>query len=163
MIEQHLYLMKFVVLTGMAGWLTLVWINVITDRNATVGSVALIMSMKLITSDKTMTTKLVNRRVEASGWHKLGAVTIIGAQAVTVVLLWRAVWLVGVGFGAFTISADALAAVHLSLAAFATLWMFMLIGGMWFIYWLKQPALQQLHITLLILSIAVSIMFSATA
>ncbi|MCU5782019.1 hypothetical protein MA04_01319 [Alcanivorax balearicus MACL04] len=159
MLEPGLLLLRLVVVGGLAVWLTLILINVITDRKGTVASVALIMTMNLIAQDND-THPLLRRRIESRFWHVIGAVAIMTLQAITVVLLWRGTVLLLSDASASALSTQTVTAVQQGLTAFAALWLFMLMGGMWFVYWLKQPGLQQLHLTLLLVAIATGILFS---
>jgi hypothetical protein len=47
----------------------------------------------------------------------------------------------------------ALAASDQALLGFGALWCFFLLGGLWFGYWIKTPLLQQVHMTLLLLTL----------
>ncbi|MBO0128956.1 hypothetical protein [Agrobacterium sp. OT33] len=55
-------------------------------------------------------------------------------------------------WGIVTVQAARETAVR-ALSGFMALWLAFMVGGFWFGYWIKQGAIHQVHMTLLIISI----------
>lgn len=84
--------------------------------------------------------------------HRLALYGVVLVQAVTAVLLWRAaVMLMAAGLGGYSAGPlrDAMAAANLGMLPFTGLWLAMIVGGLWFSYWIKLGPVQQTHLNLL--------------
>ncbi|MFV0643302.1 MAG: DUF2165 family protein, partial [Sphingomonadaceae bacterium] len=80
---------------------------------------------------------------------------IVAVQAAIAIYLWRAAIACATAAlcGAQSFSEPVRGRAVSALTCFMMLWLCFMIGGFWFGYWIKQGAIQQVHMTLLIISV----------
>lgn len=148
-----LTLAKTIVLLGIASWITLIAFNNITDPGTNTGLIGNMITMEAIKQDPA-----VGNGLEWRAWPRSLAtpilVAVIVLQVGIALLLWRAAFkfLRDLFRGEEQLSSPTLRAANVGLAAFASLWFFFLVGGLWFGYWMKMGPVQGVHFTLLIVS-----------
>lgn len=131
-------------------WLALAAAGHILDAKTNRHLLGEMMRMTQLKEDPTLGKGLIGRAWDAPVAPKLALGLIALYQFFVVTLLLRAGWLwfAGGDIVTATIAADQ------ALLAFGGVWCFFLIGGLWFGYWIKMPALQQVHMSMAMLTIA---------
>jgi len=142
--------LKILATGGLAAWLTLAAANNVIDPRTNTHLLSEMMAMAELKRDAVLGQGLLWRSVSSAALPRAILRLVIALQIGIVVLLWRAAYLLGFGEH----GAAAVAAANLALGAFASLWFFFLCGGMWFGYWMKMPQVQQVHMMLLLVSLA---------
>lgn len=144
----ELWHLKVLVVAGLAAWLSLAVSNNILDFGTNRFLLANVTSMRELKADPNLGKGLVGRAVENARYPTLILCAVIVMQVVVALLLWRGAW-------HLAFAADARAAVgaaNLGLASFLALWLWFLIGGLFYGYWMKMPQVQQVHLALVIIS-----------
>ena len=147
-------LLKAAVLSGLGLWLAIALLNnIIAFRNG-VFAIGMLMGMKLFDQEPAIQTPLLRRRVTSAGWHRLVYSTVLVAEAVTVGLLAvAAVALLGSAVGV-VLPATAVAYANAALLGFIALGALMLVGGAWFVYYIRQEGAQITHLVMIGVGIA---------
>lgn len=147
--------MKTLFLFGLALWFSLAILNNITDPGTNTYLIGQMMRMDLVKEDPNMGNGIEWRALPAPALHKGALHAVVLVQVAAVALLWIAVY----KFAATWVRpptpvtiADATMFGNIGLGAFAAIWILFWSGGMWFGYWMKMPQIQQVHMTLLIMS-----------
>lgn len=149
-----LLLLKTVLLSGLALWLSVVVVNNLTAFRGGVFSVGSMMAMQLFDQAPAISTPLLSRRVTSEGWHRLVYGFVVIVEIVVALLL---VYAALASLGAFLGYADATAAIgyaNLALAGFVAMGLIMLVGGAWFAYYIRQEGAQITHFALIGLGLA---------
>lgn len=150
--------MTVFVLGGIALWLSLIALNNATDFDTNRTLIGDTISMKAIVADHAAGQGLAWRAWSSGAAGPLFA-AIIAYQVLTAGFLWRAV-VTGIR-AVRTPGADLTPFVrrtNQALMMFAGLFLFFLIGGLWFAYWLHLGPAQQVHFTLLIIGALLAIL-----
>lgn len=148
---------ELALLFGWALWLSIAVFNNIIDFDTNIFHLKNMLTMKLLQEDGILGQGLLWKSISQDGATYM-LCCVIFAQILVCVLLWRAAFnylLLRLGLRDNIIVAKK--AANLSLTAFLVLWMFFLCGGLWFGYWIKQGAIQSVHMTLVIISIGIFI------
>lgn len=155
-------LLKAAVLSGLGLWLaTALLNNLIAFRNG-VYAIGMLMGMKLFEQEPAIETPLLSRRVTSTGWHRLVYSAILVAEAVTVLLLAvAAVAMPGSAFGLVQ-PTTAVELANIALLAFIALAALMLVGGAWFVYYIRQEGAQITHLVMIGVGIAAVQMVNAS-
>lgn len=141
-------------LLGLAIWMSLVVINNITDSSTNQYLIGQTLSMALVKDDSVMGNGLEWRALDP-GQANVVLNLVVAIQLIIAALLWRAAicYLGMLGNDAEAYRRRAYNSAIVALVAFCALWMGFLCGGLWFGYWMKQGAIQQVHFTLLLIGI----------
>ncbi|MCG8273903.1 DUF2165 domain-containing protein [Aquamicrobium sp. NLF2-7] len=146
---------KSVLMIGLAGWMTLAVLNNIADPNTNRFHLGTMFEMTLLTGEPNgLGQDLLWRAFPR--W--IAPVVLWGVAIFQVAIsayLWKAAWGCAVSAlrGRRTLPDDVRDTSIRALTCFMALWLCFMCGGMWFGYWIKQGAIQQVHMTLLLLSI----------
>jgi len=144
-------------LTGLSFWFTLAIINNITDPATNIFLIGQMMNMDLLKQDQKMGNGLQWRAISSGTIHKVVFTSVVLIQIAVAMLLWKAVVAYVLVFSEpITVEAiaNAVLSANTGLIAFTALWICFWCGGMWFGYWMKTPQIQQVHMVLIILSLA---------
>lgn len=154
-------LLKAAVLAGLGFWLAVALANnIIAFRNG-VFAIGMLMGMTLFDEAPAIQTPLLGRRVTSTGWHRLIYSTVLLAEAVTVTLLAVAVVaMLGSAIGA-VLPATAVHFANIALLAFIGMGAMMLVGGAWFVYYIRQEGAQITHLVMIGVGIAAVQMINA--
>jgi predicted small integral membrane protein len=144
-----LTLIKMTLMLGLGFWLLIGLVNnLIAFRNG-VFSLGGMMAMKLFDQQPAITTPLLSRRVESPIWHRLVYSFVIILEGVTVVsLLSAGSALLGASSGLVPIEL-ATAFANLAITAFMAMSFAMLLGGAWFVYYIRQEGAQITHLIMI--------------
>jgi hypothetical protein len=154
-------LMKAAVLSGLGLWLAVALLNNIIAYGNGVFAIGMLMGMKLFDQEPAIQTPLLARRVTSTGWHRLVYTIILIVEAATVVLLLiAAVALLGVAIG-LVLPATGVLLANVALLAFIGLAGLMLVGGAWFVYYIRQEGAQMTHLVMIGVGIAAVQMMNA--
>lgn len=147
---------------GFAGWMAVAVVNNIRDRTTNVFLLGIMFRMVLLKEDPNMGNGLKHRAIDDVRFHGRMLTFIVCCQIVIVLALGvaglanAAAWL-GSPF------ASPAGTGNLALALFASLWFFFLSGGLWFGYWMKQPHVQQVHMTLVLMALGMFVLVNLPA
>lgn len=148
-----LVIFKLVLVTGLTLWSAIAALNNVVAFSASAGAIGRTLSMAPLHEAPAIDIPLRRRAMHAKGWATLALLTLIALQVIAAVCLgWGGIQLAAaLGGGA---KATAIAWATLGLSALSAAWLMMMIGGLWFAYWIRQESLQLTHMTLLTLTIA---------
>lgn len=145
---------RLVVVMGLAVWLSIAVINNLTDPGTNRLLLGHTISMDLIHTEDILGAGLIWRAWPAQ-WSTALLYLVVSIQITCSAFLWWA----GLSYTKALLLNDphllALARnrAFLALSLFVLLWMFFICGGLWFAYWLKQGAIQAVHMTLILIGI----------
>ncbi|KGX35139.1 DUF2165 family protein [Burkholderia pseudomallei] len=132
---------------AIAGWATIVTINNVQTFAATTSTVGRTMSMALLRQDPPVDTPLL---------HRVALAIIVLLQAFTAIAMWGGVRLL---LATAPPHAAALPWLDAGATGFAACALVLLLGGLWYGYWIRQEGLQLTHIALVVWSIAACLLF----
>ena len=146
---------RFVLLFGLAVWLTIAAINNLTDPQTNRLFLGQTLSMEMVKAEPVLGSGLTWRAWPAQ-WSQYILFGIVIFQFFTASLLWYAA-----GSYARTMAENSIQALVkasdravLALTCFLMLWLFFVCGGLWFGYWLKQGVIQSVHMNLILITLA---------
>jgi len=153
---------RLVILLGLAAWLSIAVINNLTDPGTNRMLLGHTLSMDLVRTEEVLGAGLLWRAWSAH-WSPLVLYLVVTAQFVCVTFLWWAAvsYARAFSFKDVQMLRDARIRAVLALSLFVLLWMFFICGGLWFGYWLKQGAVQMVHMTLILIGIGALIFVQA--
>lgn len=153
---------RLVILLGLAVWLSIAVLNNLTDPGTNRMLLSHTLSMDLIQTEDVLGAGLLWRAWSAH-WSSIVLYLVVTAQFVCATFLWWAAVSYARAFLLKDIQVlrDARGRAVLALSLFVLLWMFFICGGLWFGYWLKQGAVQMVHMTLILIGIGVLIFVQA--
>lgn len=146
---------KSVLMLGLAGWMTVAVLNNVTDPGTNRFHLATMFEMALLDDEPNGLGQSLRWRALPSWITPVVLWLVVAVQAAITLYLWKAaLGCMAVALRGRSALTDATrnSAVR-ALACFMALWLCFMIGGFWFGYWIKQGAIQQVHMTLLILSV----------
>jgi predicted small integral membrane protein len=153
---ETLLWIKTLLVGGLAGYLTLIVLNNVTDPLTNSAAVGRMMTMRELKEDPLLGRGVVWRAIDSGLVHRAAYRLVIVVQVAAAGLLWRAlVMLVHAGLDGWA-AADArpgIAAANLGLLVLVALALAFILTGLWFSYWVKMAPVQQAHTTLLFLSL----------
>lgn len=146
---------RLVLLCGLALWMSIAALNNLTDPETNRFFVGSTLSMQLLKDDPVLGLGL-RWRAWSVEWVSAVVYAVAAYQVVVSALLWRATltyvhaWL---RCDRALLNLARNRAV-LALTCFLALWLGFTGGGLWFGYWMKQGAIQSVHMTLILISLA---------
>lgn len=152
------YIPQLCVLFGLSLWMTLELVNNIVNCKGAVTFVGRIMSMSALAEDLSVETPLIRRRIESRSWHRLGHGALLVIMLGTAFLLWTATAAL-VGALYFQLSPHlARYLANLALSAFVGMSFFLMLGSLWFGYWIKHADLRLTHLALICVGIGAALL-----
>lgn len=146
---------RFILLSGLATWLSIAVFNNLTDSETNRLLLGQTLSMELLKKEAILGSGLIWRACSAE-WSSNLLYAIAAFQLLIAALLWRS----AAGYMHATLRnnaqtmTEASSQATLALTCFLMLWLGFICGGLWFGYWLKQGAIQSIHMTLIIITLA---------
>lgn len=146
---------RLVLLCGLAFWTSIAALNNLTDSETNSIFMDNMLSMRLLKADPVLGLGL-RWRAWSVEWAAVIVYAVAAYQVVVSVLLWRATlayahaWL-RCDRALFNIARNR---AVLALTCFLALWFGFIGGGLWFGYWMKQGAIQSVHMTLILIALA---------
>ncbi|VCE55426.1 Predicted small integral membrane protein (DUF2165) [Burkholderia pseudomallei] len=141
---------------AIAGWATIVTINNVQTFAATTSTVGRTMSMALLRQDPPVDTPLLCRATASRALHRVALAIVVLLQAFTAIAMWGGVRLL---LATAPPHAAALPWLDAGATGFAACALVLLLGGLWYGYWIRQEGLQLTHIALVVWSIAACLLF----
>lgn len=147
-------LSRLVLLAGLAAWLSIAVFNNLTDPGTNRQLLGHMLSMDLLHSEPVLGSGL--------SWHAWPVERVpyllYGVAAVQVAVagaLWSAALLFArAGWsGKLRQLRQARSVAVLALSGFLLLWLWFACGGLWFGYWIKQGAVQSVHLTMILIAL----------
>ncbi len=151
---------KSFLLFAFAFWLLIAIFNNVTDFGTNSFLLKKMLSLEELSKDNNLGKGLLWRRILNKQVPTFLLRLIIFYQIITSLLLWISgakLLLVVIENYSIMQYKYAIAFSNFSLMCFSSLWFFFFIGGLWFGYWLKMPKVQQVHLSLLMISMALFI------
>lgn len=144
---------KAAIVIGFAVWTTVVAVNNIVGFRSAAAAIGRTMAMTPLNEPPAIASPLVGRALTSPRWSIAALIAILLVQIAAAGAL---------GIGGFmllavnqlpsaSVSGSSLALIGFTLLA--GLWLAMMIGGLWFGYWIRQEGLQLTHIALLAITI----------
>ncbi|MGL4439028.1 MAG: DUF2165 family protein [Bosea sp. (in: a-proteobacteria)] len=146
--------LKALIVAGLAAWLSLAVTNNILDFGTNRFLLSKTTTMQELKDDANLGRGLIGRAVEGLGYPGIILRIVIVLQIAISLLLWRG----AVHLAMTTDYRFAIGAANLGLAAFLLLWFWFLIGGLYYAYWMKMLPVQQVHFTLVIITLGAMIL-----
>lgn len=145
---------RLVILFGLAAWLSIAIINNITDPVTNSHLLGQTLSMELVKTEAFLGAGLTWRAWPAA-WSSALLYLVITVQVTIAFFLWRAVitYIRALIRNDITILVQGRNRAIFALSLFVLLWMWFICGGLWFGYWLKQGAIQNVHMTLILIGL----------
>ncbi|MCW0983654.1 DUF2165 domain-containing protein [Agrobacterium sp. BT-220-3] len=149
-------LSKSALMVGIASWMTVAVINNATDPITNRFFLGAMLQMRLLAGDQdALGAGLLWRAWAIPGTAEVFLWVIVVIQAAIAGYLWKAavqLTFASIRRNVCDIEMARTTAIR-ALTCFMMLWIAFMVGGFWFGYWIKQGAIQQVHMTLLIISI----------
>ncbi|EMV8752352.1 DUF2165 family protein [Escherichia coli] len=145
---------RLVVLLGLAAWLSIAVVNNLTDPGTNRMLLGHTLSMGLMLTEEVLGAGLLWRAWPAQ-WAPTILYLVVAAQFVCTTFLWWAAVSYARAFALkdARVLLEARSRAVLALSLFVLLWMFFICGGLWFGYWLKQGAVQMVHLSLIVIGL----------
>jgi len=148
-LATSLILFKLILTGGLGLWLAVVVLNNTTAFRNGVFSVGSMMAMQLFDQEPAIKTPLLSRRVTAAEWHRFIYGFVLLVEVFVAILLCHA----ALGFAGVIVGmvdgADALLRANLALSGLLAMTFIMLLGGAWFVYYIRQEGAQITHFVLI--------------
>ncbi|MFT6914701.1 MAG: putative small integral membrane protein [Motiliproteus sp.] len=153
MYSRSKLLPEVLIVTGLALWMSIAWFNNLTDQGTNIIHLENMLSMKLL-QDTQFAQGLI-WRAWPEGWSPLVLQVILVVQAVVALSLWRAaISYIRCLSSRSTSAATPRRLANYALSLFGGLWLMFLCGGLWFGYWMRQGPIQNVHMTLVLITLA---------
>jgi len=154
MIGSSSILPKTILLAGLAMWISIAVLNNMTDMATNIFHLNNMFTMSLLKNQDMFAQGLKWRAIPV-GIAPTALYIIIAVQLIVSSALWVAAWkyLQILMSKSSTVGHTDRASANLALSLFGGLWLTFLCGGLWFGYWMKQGAIQNVHFTLLLVTI----------
>lgn len=143
-----------VITAGLALWMSIAVLNNLYDPGTNHFHLGTMLSMELVRAEELLGSGLVWRSWPAE-WVPRLLYGVVSCQLSIACLLWRAVlayvhtWL-RPDLRRLKVARDR---AMIALACFVLLWLGFICGGLWFGYWIKQGAIQSVHLALIVIGI----------
>lgn len=131
---------------GFSLWLSIALINNLHAFASSAGAVGATMSMAPLRQPPEIDIPLRVRALPSPALHRLALSVVILLQVVAVLTAWVGCYHVLAGAGPEV----ARAWLNLALSAALAFLFAMLLGGLWFGYWIRQEGLQLTHLVLIV-------------
>jgi predicted small integral membrane protein len=141
---------------GLSVWLTLAVVNNLQAFRSSVGAVGATMAMAPLHQAPAIDIPLLRRAVRSHHLHQLALVIVLALQVIAAVAAWTGSYQLVLGDG---LSA-ARPWLNLALSGFSAFVFAMLLGGLWFGYWIRQEGLQLTHLVLAIWALSAFALFN---
>lgn len=143
------------VMAGLALWLSIAAWNNFTDPGTNRFHIGNTLSMALL-QDEAVLGAALRWRAWPAHWAGILLYAIAAAQSLVAALLWHSAFTYAAAWRQRSHQALNLARHRavIALTGFLMLWLAFICGGLWFGYWMKQGAIQSVHLTLILMGFA---------
>jgi predicted small integral membrane protein len=155
-------LLKGALVGGTGLWLALIAINNVADPNTNRTLLYRMFSMEGIEPESAMGGGLARRATKSKSLPRVVLACVVAQQFATAALMIRsAVLLMGAAFSSALTTTAEVQAANIALLLFASMWFLFLCGGLWFGYWITMPAVQLVHVLMLIVTLGLVLVINA--
>lgn len=146
---------KSVLMLGVSGWMTVAVLNNATDPATNRFHLGMMFEMALLAEEPNGLGQNLRWRALPNAITPVVLWIVVAVQAAITAYLWKAAWGCATAAlrGRSALPDDTRQTAVRALTCFMALWLCFMIGGFWFGYWIKQGGIQQVHMTLLIVSV----------
>lgn len=146
--DTHASLMMFqaTCCLGFSLWLSIALINNLHAFNSSVAAVGATMAMTPLRQPPSIDFPLLARALFSPALHRLALIVVVLLQALAVLAAWTGCYTLLLGSGL----ESARPWLNLALCAALAFLFAMLLGGLWFGYWIRQEGLQLTHLVLVV-------------
>jgi predicted small integral membrane protein len=141
-LHTSLWLFQTILALGLSLWLCIALLNNLQAFRASVGAVGATMAMAPLRQAPAIDIPLLSRALHSPTWHRIALVLVLVLQGVAADLAQARPWL------------------NLALSAFLGFTFSMLLGGLWFGYWIRQEGLQLTHLVLVLWALLAFVVFN---
>lgn len=131
---------------GFSLWLSLALINNLQAFASSTGAIGATMRMAPLLQQPAIDTPLLARAMTSAAMHRLALSIIMALQVAAMLTAWAGCYELLFGAGL----EGARSWLNLALSAALGSLFAMLLGGMWFGYWIRQEGLQLTHLLLVV-------------
>ncbi|MDX1452332.1 MAG: DUF2165 family protein [Oleiphilaceae bacterium] len=155
-----IWLVKAIPLFGLSCWMLLAAANNLLDPNTNITLLHRMMSMQALQEDQHLGQGLLHRARAAQSaiptlLKGIAIYQLILALGMLLCSLLMLLLVVGITPVA---THTVLVLSALTMSGFMAMWLFFLVGGLWFGYWIKMGQVQFVHLSLLMISILFQIL-----
>lgn len=141
---------------GLSLWLSIAVLNNWQAFRSSVGAVGATMAMEPLRQSPAIEIPLLVRAVRSPRLHQLALLVVLALQVVAALAAWTGSYQLILGDGLLS----ARPWLNLALSAFSAFVFAMLLGGLWFGYWIRQEGLQLTHLVLSIWAVLAFFLFN---
>ncbi|ALS61560.1 DUF2165 family protein [Pandoraea norimbergensis] len=145
---------KCVVTLGLAVWSAIAALNNLVAFGASTGAIGRTLSMSPLREAPAIDISLLRRAVHAKALAVMALIAMIVLQGIAAICLAYGGGQLAIALASAGSDATGIHWGMFGLTALAAAWLLMMIGGLWFGYWIRQEGLQLTHMMLLVLTIA---------
>ncbi|MFK0270321.1 DUF2165 domain-containing protein [Pseudomonas asiatica] len=131
---------------GLSLWLSISLINNLHAFASSAGAIGATMSMAPLAQPPAISLPLLGRAMTSPSLHRLALSIIVLIQAAAALTAWVGCYELVLGAGLEA----SLPWLNLALSATLGFLLAMLLGGIWFGYWIRQEGLQLTHLLLMV-------------
>ncbi|CAM3970934.1 DUF2165 family protein [Pseudomonas wadenswilerensis] len=155
-LHTSLWLFQAVQAIGLSLWLGIAVLNNLQAFRASLGAVGATMAMAPLRQAPAIDIPLLSRALHSTAAHRIALLVVLVLQVVAAVaaLIGTYVLLIGTGLE------SARPWLNLALSAFLGFSFAMLLGGLWFGYWIRQEGLQLTHLVLVLWALLAFVVFN---
>jgi predicted small integral membrane protein len=154
MSNHAFFFSRLAIVASLALWLSLAVINNLTDPDTNRLHVGNMLSMAMLKEEEILGAGL-RWRAWPAHFAEIVLYVVAGIQVFISMLLWRAALTYARAWhqGERAVLCLARNRAVVALTCFLLLWFGFICGGMWFGYWMKQGAIQAVHMTLILVGL----------
>lgn len=141
---------------GLSLWLSIAVLNNWQAFRSSVGAVGATMAMEPLRQNPAIEIPLLTRAVRSARLHQLALLVVLALQVVAALAAWTGSYQLILGDGLLA----ARPWLNLALSGFSAFVFAMLLGGLWFGYWIRQEGLQLTHLVLSIWAVVAFVLFN---
>ncbi len=141
---------------GLSLWLSIAVLNNWQAFRSSVGAVGATMAMEPLRQSPAVDIPLLVRAVRSPRLHQLALLLVLALQLAAALAAWAGSYHLILGDGLVL----ARPWLNLALSAFSAFVFAMLLGGLWFGYWIRQEGLQLTHLVLSVWALLAFFLFN---
>ncbi|MDD1016586.1 DUF2165 family protein [Pseudomonas rubra] len=154
-LQTSLWLFQAVQAIGLSLWLCIAVLNNLQAFRASLGAVGATMAMAPLRQAPAIDIPLLSRALHAPALHRFALVLVLVLQVAAAVTAL---------IGSYLLLTDSTELarpwLNLALSAFLGFTFAMLLGGLWFGYWIRQEGLQLTHLVLVLWALLAFVVFN---
>jgi predicted small integral membrane protein len=155
-VHTSLWLFQATLALGLSAWLCIAVLNNLQAFRASVGAVGATMAMAPLRQAPAIDIPLLGRALHSPAWHRIAVLLVLLLQIIAAGAALTGSYLL-------LVESDLMQArpwLNLALSAFLGFTFSMLLGGLWFGYWIRQEGLQLTHLVLVLWALLAFVVFN---